>query len=159
MQFDYGLRQGRSLALADRPESFVTAEGKVIKVEKKVAKANEKVQGRGTVSLSLSSTSVLSYMSAPSPFRFPRPFTRNWNVKYSPNKSRSLLTRKRSIGQHGAFSPLTTSPHDLLPSYSCLPILSRLVNMLSCLTSLVEIGVCVSEQQMGVLQTANLFAA
>ncbi|KAH9081484.1 exonuclease V a 5' deoxyribonuclease-domain-containing protein [Lactarius deliciosus] len=47
VQFDYGLRQGRSRALADRPEAFVSAEGKVITVEKKVAQANEKVLGRG----------------------------------------------------------------------------------------------------------------
>ncbi|KAH9033047.1 exonuclease V a 5' deoxyribonuclease-domain-containing protein [Lactarius hengduanensis] len=47
VQFDYGLRQGRSRALADRPEAFVSAEGKVITVEKKVAQTNERVLGRG----------------------------------------------------------------------------------------------------------------
>jgi hypothetical protein len=49
VQFDYGLRQGRSLALADRPDSFVSAKGKVIAVEKKVAEVNEKVLEHGRV--------------------------------------------------------------------------------------------------------------
>ena len=52
VQFDYGLRQGRSLALTRRPESFVSAEGKEMKVDKKVAKVNDKTMGRGRVSLS-----------------------------------------------------------------------------------------------------------
>ncbi|KAI9455907.1 exonuclease V [Lactarius psammicola] len=47
VQFDYGLRQGRSRALADRPEAFVSAGGKVITVEKKVAQTNERILGRG----------------------------------------------------------------------------------------------------------------
>jgi exonuclease V len=62
VQFDYGLRQGRSLALAKRPESFVSAEGKVIKVEKKVAQVNEKVQGRGRVSVPISSTFMFPHV-------------------------------------------------------------------------------------------------
>ena len=52
VQFDYGLRQGRSLALTRRPESFVSAEGKEMKVDKKVAKINDKTLGRGRVGLS-----------------------------------------------------------------------------------------------------------
>ncbi len=56
VQFDYGLRQGRSRTLAERPESFVSDKGKVIKVEKKVAVANERDLGRGRVGISLSST-------------------------------------------------------------------------------------------------------
>ncbi|KAF8506523.1 exonuclease V a 5' deoxyribonuclease-domain-containing protein, partial [Russula emetica] len=47
VKFDYGLRQGRSLPLADRPDSFVTGDGKEITVNKRVAKVNEKVLGRG----------------------------------------------------------------------------------------------------------------
>ncbi|KAI0299774.1 exonuclease V [Russula brevipes] len=47
VQFDYGLRQGRSLALAFRPDSFVSAEGKVITVAKKAAAVNERVLGHG----------------------------------------------------------------------------------------------------------------
>jgi exonuclease V len=62
VQFDYGLRQGRSLAVAKRPESFVSAEGKVIKVEKKVAQSNEKVQRRGRVSVPISSTFMLPHV-------------------------------------------------------------------------------------------------
>ena len=49
MQFDYGLRQGRSRALADRPDSFVSAEGKVIMMDKKVAEVNEEVLEHGRV--------------------------------------------------------------------------------------------------------------
>ncbi|KAF8481778.1 exonuclease V a 5' deoxyribonuclease-domain-containing protein [Russula ochroleuca] len=47
VQFDYGLRQGRSLALAHRPDSFVSAGGKAMTVDKKLAKVNEKVLERG----------------------------------------------------------------------------------------------------------------
>ncbi|KAH9964155.1 exonuclease V [Russula dissimulans] len=47
VQFDYRLRQGRSLPLSERPDSFVSAEGKVITVEKKVAKVNEEVLEHG----------------------------------------------------------------------------------------------------------------
>ncbi|KAI9508364.1 exonuclease V [Russula earlei] len=47
VQFDYRLRQGRSLPLADRPDSFVSAEGKIIKAQKEVAKINEEVLERG----------------------------------------------------------------------------------------------------------------
>lgn len=49
MQFDYGLRQGRSLVLADRPDSFVSAKGKMIMVDKKVAEVNEEVLEHGRV--------------------------------------------------------------------------------------------------------------
>jgi exonuclease V len=49
VQFDYGLRQGRSRALADRPDSFVSAEGKVIMMDKKVAEVNEEVLEHGRV--------------------------------------------------------------------------------------------------------------
>jgi len=49
VQFDYRLRQGRSLPLAERPDSFVSAEGKVITVEKKVAQVNEEVLEHGRV--------------------------------------------------------------------------------------------------------------
>ncbi|KAI0248356.1 exonuclease V [Lactifluus subvellereus] len=47
VQYDYGLRQGRSLALTNRPDAFVSAHGKVITTEKSVAEANEKTLGRG----------------------------------------------------------------------------------------------------------------
>lgn len=49
MQFDYGLRQGRAKKLADRPDSFVTAEGNVISVNKDVAVVNDKVVTKGKV--------------------------------------------------------------------------------------------------------------
>ncbi|KAF8346993.1 exonuclease V a 5' deoxyribonuclease-domain-containing protein [Amanita rubescens] len=42
VQFDYGLRQGRSRPLEARPKSFVSASGKSISVEKKVAEAVHK---------------------------------------------------------------------------------------------------------------------
>ena len=51
VQYDYGLRQGRSLALANRPDSFVSAGGKAMTVDKKLAKANEKGLKRGRVSI------------------------------------------------------------------------------------------------------------
>lgn len=71
VQFDYGLRQGRSRALADRPESFVSAGGKVITVEKKVAQTNERILGRGRVGIPLSSSFVLPYASTCSTFSLP----------------------------------------------------------------------------------------
>jgi exonuclease V len=49
MQYDYGLRQGRSRPLANRPDTFVSAEGKVIAVDKKVAEVNEGVLENGRV--------------------------------------------------------------------------------------------------------------
>ncbi|VDC02080.1 unnamed protein product [Peniophora sp. CBMAI 1063] len=48
VQFDYGLRQGRKKNLAERPSSFVTAAGKTITVERKVAKKNDRIQRRGS---------------------------------------------------------------------------------------------------------------
>ncbi|KAI0320074.1 exonuclease V [Amylostereum chailletii] len=47
VQFDYGLRQGRAGKLEDRPASFVTAQGKVIEVEKNTAVQNDKVTKSG----------------------------------------------------------------------------------------------------------------
>ena len=49
MQFDYGLRQQRHKKLADRPASFVTAEGKTINVARQVAAVNARTVTRGTV--------------------------------------------------------------------------------------------------------------
>ena len=49
VQFDYGLRQGRSLALARRPDSFVSAGGKEMMVDKNVAKVRDKALKRGRV--------------------------------------------------------------------------------------------------------------
>ncbi|KAI0783135.1 exonuclease V [Abortiporus biennis] len=47
LQFDYGLRQKRSRKLESRPTSFVTAEGKTIDVNKKVAKVNDQITTKG----------------------------------------------------------------------------------------------------------------
>ncbi|KAI1793058.1 exonuclease V [Ganoderma leucocontextum] len=47
VQFDYGLRQKRHKKLADRPTSFVTAEGKTITVARQVAAANNRTVTRG----------------------------------------------------------------------------------------------------------------
>ncbi|KIL71568.1 hypothetical protein M378DRAFT_65079 [Amanita muscaria Koide BX008] len=47
VQFDYGLRQKRYRPLALRPDSFVSASGKEISVEKKVAVVNEVVKEQG----------------------------------------------------------------------------------------------------------------
>ena len=49
VQFDYGLRQKRYKKLADRPESFVSAEGKTITVSQTVAAANDRTVTRGKV--------------------------------------------------------------------------------------------------------------
>jgi exonuclease V len=49
VQYDYGLRQGRSRPLADRPNTFVSAKGKVITVDKEVAEVNEQVLINGRV--------------------------------------------------------------------------------------------------------------
>jgi len=63
VQFDYGLRQGRSRALANRPDSFVSAEGKVIMVDKKVAGVNEKVLERGRVRVLFSNVSWVTLLT------------------------------------------------------------------------------------------------
>ncbi|KDQ63099.1 hypothetical protein JAAARDRAFT_75646 [Jaapia argillacea MUCL 33604] len=47
VQFDYGLRQKRFKKLEDRPTSFVSAQGRQISVDKKVAQQNDKVLQRG----------------------------------------------------------------------------------------------------------------
>lgn len=49
VQYDYGLRQGRSKKLANRPASFTSAQGKTIVVETKTAVKNEKILERGRV--------------------------------------------------------------------------------------------------------------
>ncbi|KAI0800592.1 exonuclease V [Fomes fomentarius] len=47
VQFDYGLRQKRHKKLADRPDSFVTSEGKVIRISKHAAATNDRIVTRG----------------------------------------------------------------------------------------------------------------
>jgi exonuclease V len=51
VQFDYGLRQRRSRPIASRPESFVSAQGKEILVEKSVAVKNDHITKQGKVSI------------------------------------------------------------------------------------------------------------
>ena len=50
VQYEYGLRQHRSKRLEKRPESFITREGKEIRVEKKTAQLNDIVLREGHVS-------------------------------------------------------------------------------------------------------------
>ncbi|KAF8274273.1 exonuclease V a 5' deoxyribonuclease-domain-containing protein [Lactarius quietus] len=105
LQFDYGLRQGRqSLALADRPESFVSAKGKVITVEKKVAETNDKIIGRG--------------------------------------KSVHKELEREIFPEQVPVDVKTKEEYWA----------ARLVNMLSCLHSLVEIGVCREMPVFGIVQ-------
>ncbi|KAG6911340.1 hypothetical protein DXG01_001011 [Tephrocybe rancida] len=47
VQYDYGLRQRRSLPIASRPQSFVSEQGKTITVAKEVAAANDKITKQG----------------------------------------------------------------------------------------------------------------
>ncbi|KAF8625217.1 hypothetical protein AX15_005518 [Amanita polypyramis BW_CC] len=47
VQFDYGLRQRRSRPLEMRPDSFLSASGKEIPVEKKIAVQNDHITKRG----------------------------------------------------------------------------------------------------------------
>ena len=47
MQFDYGLRQKRWLKPEERPDTFVTEEGKTITVDKGVAVQNFRTATRG----------------------------------------------------------------------------------------------------------------
>ncbi|EIW59587.1 uncharacterized protein TRAVEDRAFT_58347 [Trametes versicolor FP-101664 SS1] len=47
LQFDYALRQQRHRKLADRPASFVTAEGKTIHVAQDLASQNDRTVARG----------------------------------------------------------------------------------------------------------------
>lgn len=59
VQFDYGLRQKRSKPLEMRPDSFVSASGKEISVEKAVAANNDIITKKGQVGvycISLAST-------------------------------------------------------------------------------------------------------
>ena len=49
MQFDYGLRQKRWLKPEERPDTFVTEEGKTITVDKGVAVQNFRTATRGRV--------------------------------------------------------------------------------------------------------------
>ena len=51
VQFDYGLRQYRSRPLEARPKSFVSASGKEISVENKVAAMNDTVTKKGKVGI------------------------------------------------------------------------------------------------------------
>ena len=51
VQFDYGLRQKRHKKLADRPQSFVTEQGKTIMVAQQVAAVNDRTLTRGRVGL------------------------------------------------------------------------------------------------------------
>jgi hypothetical protein len=78
MQYDYGLRQGRSRPLADRPDTFVSAKGKVIAVDKKVAEVNEKVLEKGRVRIHFFKTSMGSLTHGLPIFdRYNRLFTKN----------------------------------------------------------------------------------
>lgn len=104
VQFDYGLRQGRSRALADRPESFVSAGGKVITVEKKVAQTNERHLGRGR--------SVHKELE------------------------REIYPEQVTIDIHAK------------EEYWAV----RLINMLSCLSSLTELGFCREMPVFGIVQ-------
>ncbi|TDL26340.1 hypothetical protein BD410DRAFT_825569 [Rickenella mellea] len=47
LQFDYGLRQKRSMPIQRRPKTFVTEKGKEIVVEKTVAQRNDRTQQAG----------------------------------------------------------------------------------------------------------------
>ncbi|KAL6304012.1 exonuclease V [Sparassis latifolia] len=47
VQYDYGLRQGRKKKLQDRPASFVTAQGKTIKVNQNTAKKRDNTMQKG----------------------------------------------------------------------------------------------------------------
>ncbi|KAG5635655.1 hypothetical protein H0H81_010510 [Sphagnurus paluster] len=47
VQFDYGLRQRRSRPITTRPESFISAQGKEICVEKAVAERNDAITKQG----------------------------------------------------------------------------------------------------------------
>lgn len=104
MQYDYGLRQGRSRPLSDRPDTFVSAKGKVIAVDKKVAAVNEGVLENGRVRILFSRPFWIPY----SRFGYNRPFTKNWSANSTQNRSSLFLKRLRSSGQHGMSSHSTT---------------------------------------------------
>jgi hypothetical protein len=108
VQFDYGLRQGRSLAPALRPESFVSAEGKEMKADKKVAKVNEKTLGRGRVGiLSFDDLIVCLTHGFPTLGQLFSLFTKNWSVKYSRNQSELRFIWKKSTGRFGTYFHLS----------------------------------------------------
>jgi hypothetical protein len=68
VQYDYGLRQGRSRPIANRPDAFFSSEGKVISVEKSVAEDNEKTLGHGRVSLFFLMSSYVALRTNSTPF-------------------------------------------------------------------------------------------
>jgi hypothetical protein len=146
VQFDYGLRQGRSLALTRRPESFVSAGGKEMKVDKKVAKINDKTLGRGRVGLSLFIDDLVGCLAHgfPTFSRLSSLFTKNWSAKYSPNRSELTFIWKKSTGRFGAYSHF-----DRFSTTSCSATISSLVNMLECLRTLVQLGYSVSSHMKG----------
>jgi len=108
VQFDYGLRQGRSLALADRPDTFVSDKGKVIAVEKKVAEVNEKVLEHGRVRILFFTILCVPLLTDFPPLTGNSSlFTRYWKLNYTQNRSPSHLIRMKSTGQYGIIFHLT----------------------------------------------------
>ena len=108
VQFDYGLRQGRSLALADRPDSFVSAKGKVIAVEKKVAEVNENVLEHGRVRILFFTILCVPLLTDFPPLTGNSSlFTRYWKANYTQNRLPSHLIRMKSTGQYGITFHLT----------------------------------------------------
>lgn len=80
VQFDYGLRQYRSLPLERRPETFKSEKGKEIQVRRDVAQQNDKITRGGKVR-------YVAYMVSPA--RMPiirRPYTKNLRKKYTRSK-------------------------------------------------------------------------
>jgi hypothetical protein len=143
VQFDYGLRQGRSLALAHRPDSFVSAGGKAMTVDKKLAKVNEKVLERGRVGF------LFDLMCCPT-HGFPHLwsssslFTKNWSAKYSRCRSELKLIWKKSSGRHGRYFHLI-----VFLRLAAHPPFFSLVNMLACLGTLAQLGYSVSNHKKG----------
>lgn len=132
VQFDYGLRQKRHKKLVDRPDSFVTSEGKVIKISKHAAATNDRIVTRGRVRFGLLPLGWLALTRSSL-------FTRCLSGRYSLSRIKSALPLRKNDGHCGERSSAGT----LCSQAGHLTSLSRIINMMNALQTLVEVGRCV----------------
>ena len=130
VQFDYSLRQKRHLKLEDRPASFLTAEGKEIAVNRKVAAENDETAQKGKV---ITCRPLL--LSIPNSFATFRRSIKNWSARYTLNLSLLLSLQGRRSGGCGMLG-LFDSKIMMLTFYS-------LVNMITSVQALLYGGLCV----------------
>jgi hypothetical protein len=136
MQFDYGLRQMRFKKLDQRPASFTSGEGKIIWVEKKVAAINDRTVKRGRVCFL-----IFGIASAPQHVSC---IVRSQNTRKGDTSCRSTCESHYCRGTLG-FTVSVWCVHLMDRAYGVrFLLLFRLINMLSCVQSLVYLGCAVS---------------